>query len=85
MTKPKTRLDEDFWNEGWRAGWLNILRQAIEALGYDDMRTQKRAWILEREAVIAALREVCRDHGDNDWSNGLHLADVIQKHLARHL
>jgi hypothetical protein len=24
-------------------------------------------------------------HGDNDWPDDLHLADVIDKHLARHL
>jgi len=31
------------------------------------------------------LRMVCDDHGDNDWSNELHLADVVEKHLANHL
>lgn len=43
------------------------------------------AWILEREATVAQLRQVCDDFGDNEWPDGLHLADVIEKHLARHL
>lgn len=32
-----------------------------------------------------ALRIVCAEFGDNDWSDDLSLADVIEKHLARHL
>ena len=39
----------------------------------------------ERLMVVAALRRVCEEHGDNDWPDNLHLADVIEKHLARHL
>ena len=39
----------------------------------------------ERNESVAALREICEDHGDNDWSSNLHLADVITKHLQRHL
>lgn len=36
-------------------------------------------------ATRAALRELCRDFGDGDWSDDLHLADVVDKHLGRHL
>ena len=39
----------------------------------------------ERASVIALLRRVCEVHGDNDWPDDLHLGDVIEKHLARHL
>lgn len=39
----------------------------------------------EREATIAALRILCGDFGDNDWLDDLHLADVVEKHLSKHL
>ena len=39
----------------------------------------------EREVAVAALRELCGEYGDNDWADDLHLADVIEKHLRRHL
>jgi hypothetical protein len=31
------------------------------------------------------LRRVCAKFGDNDWSDDLRLADVLEKHLLRHL
>lgn len=40
---------------------------------------------MEREDTIAALRSLCEDHGDNDWDNDLHLADVVNKHLGNYL
>jgi len=40
---------------------------------------------IEREETISALRGVCEDHGDNDWDNDLHLADVVNKHLGNYL
>ena len=33
----------------------------------------------------AALRMWCQDYGDNDWPPGLHLVDVIDKHLMGHV
>lgn len=39
----------------------------------------------EREEAVEALREVCEAYGDNDWSPGLRLADIVEKHLHRHL
>jgi hypothetical protein len=40
---------------------------------------------VEREESVAMLRTVCTNFGDNDWPDDLHLADVIEKHLWRHL
>lgn len=37
----------------------------------------------EIASVRAMLRIECEDLGDNEWSDSLHLADVIEKHLAR--
>lgn len=49
-----------------------------------DKRTAKQ-YAIERTETVHALRELCKEFGDNDWSDDLHLADVIEKHLARHL
>ena len=40
---------------------------------------------IEREDTVRALRVVCSEFGDLNWSEDLHLADVIEKHLHRHL
>lgn len=39
----------------------------------------------ERSDVVKLLRELCAAYGDTDWPDSLHLYDVIEKHLARHL
>lgn len=77
---------------GSRQAWLSMLMQCIGALGYpippddDPARAVERArWVLERERAVAALRDVCAEHGDNDWADNLSLADAIEKHLLRHL
>ena len=50
-----------------------------------DQPQQQEKWPEERTAVVALLREICQDHGDNDWPDNLHLYDVIDKHLLRHI
>jgi truncated hemoglobin YjbI len=78
--------DEQLWTLGNRAAWLQLLREACNQLGYSEGdEGQRNSWILEREEAVAALRSVCDSHGDNDWDDRLHLMDVINKHLARHL
>ena len=71
--------------QGGRMAWSTILRECLRNLGYDDPEAIEASWVIEREATIAALRSVCGDFGDNDWEETLILADVIEKHLARHL
>lgn len=39
----------------------------------------------ERQEAIVILRSLCEEFGDNDWGDDLHLADIIDKHLRRHL
>lgn len=84
-----TESEERAWMLGERAGWVQILRQAIKHLGYsddiDDGLCDKHRYILEREAAIAQLRMLCEEFGDNDWEPSLHIADIIEKHLGRHL
>jgi hypothetical protein len=78
-------VSEDDYERGSRAAWLSMLSHCLRHLGYDSPEAQKAGWILEREAAVAALRTACAEHGDNDWPVDLHLADVIEKHLMRHL
>lgn len=65
----------------------NILREL--SISYIDDAPQNLMTIArlvaEREDAIAALRSVCDDHGDNDWSEEMHLADIVNKHLKNHL
>ncbi|MCK4821196.1 hypothetical protein KA005_35855 [bacterium] len=78
--------EEKIYIQGNRAAWSKILSDSLQQLGYDDPAvTQKHRWILEREAVIAQLRDLCAEFGDNSWDEKLHLADVIEKHLGKHL
>ena len=76
---------EETYEAGRRMAWQEVLGMAVGALGAEDPAAGQARWILEREATVAALREVCEDHGDNDWPDDLHLADVVEKHLHRHL
>jgi len=77
---------EGHYIRGSRAAWTRILQEAIRQLGYEEVSEAKQAaWILEREAAVAMLRQVCDEFGDNDWPDNLHLADVIEKHLWRSL
>lgn len=77
-------LDAAYLN-GKRTAWIDLIRVALRELGYDGAEAERAGWIVEREEAIAKLREVCADHGDNDWTPSLHLADIIEKHLCRHL
>jgi hypothetical protein len=80
-----TEANEQAYIQGNRAAYVDMLRLCLKMLGYDDPESQRAAWILEREATIAQLRDVCAEHGDNDWPDDLNLADVVQKHLANYL
>ncbi len=77
--------DELAWTRGQRAALTSMLAKILGDLGYQDTEATRSKWIVEREQTIAKLREVCGDHGDNDWTETLHLADIIDKHLARQL
>jgi hypothetical protein len=78
-------MNEQDYERGSRMAWSLMLQQCLLHLGYKSEEGGKVAWIAEREAAIRALRDVCEHHGDNDWPEELHLADIIEKHLGRHL
>jgi hypothetical protein len=78
-------VDETSYMAGRRAAWQAMLQECLRRLGYESEEGRAHAWILEREAAIAVLRDVCGTWGDNDWPDELELGDVIEKHLAKHL
>lgn len=76
-------LKERAYLAGMQAAWRGIVQQGLR---YLDPKETAAGWeTLERAATVAALRELCGTHGDNDWPDDLYLADVIDKHLARYL
>jgi hypothetical protein len=87
MIVPKKKeFDEASYLRGQRSAWRALLSQCLNELGYGkDPDARKAGWITEREAAIAMLRMACDEFGDNDWDESLHLADIIEKHLYKHL
>lgn len=75
--------EELAYSAGARAAWARVLQTAVKELG--DEAPESASLLLEREQATAALRTLCADFGDNDWPDDLHLADVIEKHLGKHL
>lgn len=85
-TTTEERVDEErdrAYTEGRRGMARLLLSQVIRELGAEDQAVAEL--IAERDATRAVLRRICGDHGDNDWPDDLHLADVIDKHLAPYL
>jgi hypothetical protein len=80
-----TEAEEWAYLEGSNAAWRAILRQALVELGRDSEEWNQKRWLLEREEAISILRRLCERFGDNDWPDNLHLADIIDKHLAPHI
>lgn len=78
-------MNEQDYERGSRMAWNLMLQQCLMHLGYKSEEGSRLAWIVERERAMHALREVCEHHGDNDWPEELNLADIIEKHLGRHL
>jgi predicted secreted protein len=80
-----TEVEEAAYTLGQRTAWAGLLHMALKELGYEDALVERVKWVAEREAAVAALRSLCRNYGDNEWDDHLHLADVINNHLARHV
>jgi hypothetical protein len=79
-----TESGEQKWLQGNRAAWKRIFDMAASEL-HKDGELDAAALSSERMEAIIALRDICEQHGDNDWPDNLHLADIIEKHLHRHL
>jgi len=86
MGKPDETIEkarDEGYTSGSRMAWLTILAEAMRHLGDD--KPDAAGLLAERAMAIQTLRSVCSDFGDNDWPDDLHLSDIIEKHLARHL
>lgn len=74
--------EQDYLN-GSRAAWTRMLGECLKNL--ESGERDKSQWVKERSDTVLALRSVCGDFGDNEWDDDDYLADVIEKHLERHL
>jgi hypothetical protein len=77
-------MDEKEYSRGQRSALVSMLKHCCRELGYNDEHVSKSGWIAERESAISTLRSICEDHGDNNWDDGLHLSDILCKHLDLH-
>ena len=75
--------EEAAYIEGRKSAYRSQLGTILRELHGEDLTLERM--IAERADAIATLRRICRDHGDNDWPDDLHLSDIIDKHLHRHL
>ncbi len=78
--------EEQIYMQGESYSYKNIIRKCqaeLRGLGID-LKT-KEEFSEERIETIQILRRLCLEHGDNDWDDDLHLADIIDKHLRRYL
>jgi hypothetical protein len=71
------------WVEGNRAAYRSVLGECLRHLDGKDRDAHR--WQAERADVVAVLRRVCAEYGDNEWPDDLHLGDVIEKHLEPYL
>lgn len=83
MKIEETNLDEikeAAYLEGQRAVWRSLVQQGLSHFeGNEKTRTQL---IAERADAIRQLKTLCEKFGlPIEWEDGLHLADIIEKHV----
>lgn len=78
-----TDEEETAYELGRKSAFQSLLSECLRELGSEGR--DKHGWAAERAAAVSALRALCDTYGDNDWPDNLHLADVINKHLASYL
>lgn len=87
-----TEKEEKIFSAGYLAHALKNLNDALgDVISYlprgpvEDPNVLIAQLTSERLGAIQALRKTCEYFGDNNWEPNLHLADIIEKHLYRHL
>ncbi len=89
MADDNEEREEAAWSRGFRAAYVGMYQTASAELGFDAEPDNPQRVInrlrIEREAVIAKLRIICEDYGDNDWSVDDNLADVLERNLWNYL
>ena len=72
-------MSEKDFSKGWESAMANIAGTAIAQI--NTSKEDRASLLLERYYAITALRQLCEEHGDNNWADSLHLADIIDKHV----
>lgn len=77
-------VEDEAYTAGRKAEARHILQMLLPDIESEAVRT---ALILrdERERAIVALRDLCMYVGDSDWPDELDLADIIDKHITKHV
>jgi hypothetical protein len=82
--QPHVDTSERMFVDGQRALAAYVLGSIRDRL--DEGSATLAALLSERIATVRALRLLCEQIGArNDWPNTLHLADVVEKYIGRHL
>lgn len=81
---PQPEPEEIPYTMGYQMAWSHMLQECLKRVASPDDKTAA-SLAKERFETLVKLRELCRDFGDNDWTDNLHLADVVEKHLGKHL
>ena len=79
-----TEDEEKAYERGYEMACEHIVTQCMARMSTWPER-DKVTLLLERQAAIRMLRDLCAEHGDNDWPDDLYLEDIIEKHLGRYL
>lgn len=76
--------DEYYYELGKQQAARIMLGTIIKMSSLSDIGDLARL-IRERAETIQVLRRLCKDYGDNDWTDDLSLADIIDKHLGNYI
>jgi hypothetical protein len=68
---------------GHRRALIDMFGHFARSLHGGEVNLHRRLAALEAERLeaVTALRALCDVLGDNEWSDDLHLADVVNKHV----
>lgn len=81
-----TKEEKVAYQQGQAVLSRRLLRElSLHLPSWDTAVAEKIREMRERADVVQKLRDLCREHGDNDWTDNQHLGDVIEKHLACYL
>lgn len=78
-------MPEHDYQLGYQAAMRRIAGETMRSLNPEPGRRDITALLVERSATVEKLRELCADHGDNDWPEDLYIPDILDKHLAQYL
>lgn len=82
---PVERCPDRAWEDGRRSLARRLIRDLMMEVGEHEAELTEVRLRLELSEARSVLRRLCEDHGDNDWSDDLYLADALDKHLGRYL